>query len=226
VAERVRVKICGLTRNEDARVACSAGADFLGLVLTPGFGRSVALDRAPGVIDGVEAERVAVTVDEHPETIEAAAGRIGASVIQLHGAEGRSLIEELRRRGPWRLWKAVRARRIEDVVETVDTLGDLVDGVLVEGWSTGVIGGGGIRVGLDTKGVRGAIPEGLAFVLAGGLAPGRVGEAVARFSPDVVDVSSGVEESVGIKSAALVESFIRAARRTSPVDTNREPSST
>lgn len=226
MAKSVKVKICGLTRNEDARLACSAGAHFVGLVLTPGFGRSVPLDRAPEVVEGVDAERVAVMVDEHPESVEAAADRIGASVIQLHGVEGRSLIEELRRRGPWRLWKAVRARHIGDVIETVDTLGDMVDGVLVEGWRDGVIGGGGIRVGVDPTSVRDAVPEGVDFVLAGGLTAEGVEEAVARFSPDVVDVSSGVEESSGIKSAALVESFIRAVRRSGSVDSNPEPSNT
>lgn len=208
----VRVKICGLTRNEDARLAEELGADLIGVVLSAGFGRSVRAERAGSVVQGVGASTVAVLVNESPSVAASLANRIGASVIQLHGAEDVSAVEELRRLGPWTLWKAVRARSIEDVSGAVDRFGTSVDGLLVEGWKEGAVGGAGARVLLEPEAVRACIPRGLDFILAGGLTPESVPDAVARFCPDVVDVSSGVERSTGIKAAELMGSFLESAR--------------
>ncbi len=206
-----RVKICGLTANEDARSAERLGADLLGVVLTPGFGRSVAVGRAGAVMAGTGVSRVAVLVDPSPDEAEAAAAAIDATVLQLHGHEGPELVREIRSRGAWMLWKAVRAGSLADVERMVESLGPQVDGILVEGWREGVVGGAGVVVELDPAAVRAAIPEELDFVLAGGLRPTTVSDAVARFRPDVVDVSSGVESTVGRKNAALVAAFIAAA---------------
>ncbi len=214
----LRVKICGLTTNEDARSAERLGADLLGVVLTPGFGRSVPVGSAGGVVAGTRVPRVAVLVDPSPEDAEAAATAIDATVLQLHGDEGPELVREIRSRGAWVLWKAVRARSLADVERVVESLGPQVDGILVEGWREGVVGGAGVVVDLDPVAVRGAIPGALDLILAGGLQPTTVSDAVARFRPDVVDVSSGVESTVGRKDAGLVEAFIAAAKgtRTTP----------
>lgn len=212
MSERPRIKICGLTRNEDARLAEGLGADFLGLVLSEGFGRTVPRDLAASVVAGIRASTVAVLVDEPPETAADLARRIGASVIQLHGDEPVDEVEELRRLGAWRLWKAVRADTVDDLRRMVDRFGRAVDGFLVEGWREGVVGGGGVALRLEPTVVRGMIPSECDFVLAGGLTPESVGGAVARFGPDVVDVSSGVERSARVKDSGLVKSFIEAAR--------------
>jgi len=207
----VRVKICGLTRAEDARTAADAGADYLGVILTAGFGRSVSVDEAARVLDGVGPARVAVVVDEAPDVVARAARAIGAGVVQLHGSEDRAMISELRGLGGWTIWKAVRARTEDDIRLAVQGLCDLVDGFVIEGWREGVIGGGGVRVSVGGPAVRAAIPSERTFALAGGLSPDNVGGAVARFSPDVVDVSSGVEGAPGIKDPILVQAFVRAA---------------
>ncbi|MCH7991132.1 MAG: phosphoribosylanthranilate isomerase [Gemmatimonadetes bacterium] len=212
MSERLRIKICGLTRNEDARLAEGLGADFLGLVLSEGFGRTVPRDLAASVVEGIRASTVAVLVDEPPATAADLARRIGASVIQLHGDEPVDEVEELRRLGAWRLWKAVRADTVDDLRRMVDRFGRAVDGFLVEGWREGVVGGGGVALRLEPAVVRGMIPSECDFVLAGGLTPESVGGAVARFGPDVVDVSSGVERSARVKDSGLVKSFIEAAR--------------
>lgn len=212
MSDGTRVKICGLTRNTDALRAQELGADLLGFVLTAGFGRSVRPDDAATVVAGTTVPRVAVLVDERAGEAVELAGRIGASVVQLHGHEDREVGRAVREGGDWKVWKAVRARAIDDVRRVVDEMGDVVDGILVEGWRRGVTGGGGVRVSLDPDEVRAAIPDGMTFVLAGGLEPGSVADAVARFRPHVVDVSSGIERSVGVKSEALVDAFIRAAR--------------
>jgi phosphoribosylanthranilate isomerase len=191
------------------------GSDFLGVVLSSGFGRSVHRDRARSVVAGTHTPTVAVLVDEQAATAAELAGLIGAYVLQLHGDEPVAMIEELRRLGDWVIWKAVRAETLDDLARGVDRFGGAVDGFLVEGWREGIVGGGGLELRLDPAAVRGMIPFECDFVLAGGLTPGSVGVAVARFGPDVVDVSSGVERSPLVKNPALVESFIESARMAS-----------
>jgi phosphoribosylanthranilate isomerase len=207
-----RVKLCGVTRNEDARAADELGADLVGIVLSEGFGRSVHAERAGSVVEGIRTATVAVVVDETPSVAAELAARIGASVIQLHGDEDVATVEELRRLGEWTLWKAVRAGVVDDVARAVDRFGPSVDGILVEGRKEGVVGGGGVGVRLEPEAVRGHIPPELDFILAGGLVPESVADAVARFGPDVVDVSSGIERSIGIKDSEFMRTFIKSAR--------------
>ncbi|HSH74560.1 MAG TPA: phosphoribosylanthranilate isomerase [Longimicrobiales bacterium] len=225
MAERVRVKICGLVRREDALVADRAGADYLGVILSPGFGRSVNPTDAAHIVSGTRARKVAVLVDETAEAAEAAAVTLGADVLQLHGAEDPSVLRELRARGSWRIWKAVLARSIFDVERTVERYAGLADGILVEGWKEGGPGRGGARLTLEPDRVRSSIPRSLDFVLAGGLDAETVSEAVASFGPEVVDVSSGVERSVGVKEHDVVRTFIDAARGLDVASAPRVPES-
>jgi len=208
----LRVKICGVTRREDALAVDRAGADYLGVILSAGFSRSVAPEVASTIVEGVRPITVAVLVEEEPKAAEAAARWIGAGVIQLHGEEPPSVLAEIRTRGPWKLWKAVRARELADLDRAVDLYADVADGILVEGWKEGVVGGGSARLELDPQKVRALIPEHLDFILAGGLDPETVGEAVAAFRPEVVDVSSGVERVKREKDRELVERFLESAR--------------
>jgi phosphoribosylanthranilate isomerase len=199
-------------RREDALAVDRAGADYLGVILSGGFSRSVAPETAASLVEDVRPIRVAVLVGAEPAPAEAAARAIGAGVIQLHGEEAPSVLAELRSRGPWKLWKAVRARDVDDIQRAVDRYADYADGILVEGWKEGVVGGGGARLDLGSEGVRDLIPERLDFILAGGLDPDTVGDAVTAFRPHVVDVSSGVERAKGEKDPALVVRFVEAAR--------------
>ncbi|HET9949483.1 MAG TPA: phosphoribosylanthranilate isomerase [Longimicrobiales bacterium] len=206
------MKICGLMRPEDACAADDAGADYLGVVLSAGFGRSVPLEDAGRIVEGTRVEKVAVLVDESPEGAERAAAAIGAGVLQLHGEEDPAVLAELRRRGPWTLWKSVRARALEDVERAVERYAGVADALLVEGWKEGVTGGGGARLELDPARVRALVGEGLELVLAGGLRPETVAEAVEAYRPDVVDVSSGVEAAFGRKDATALRAFVMAAK--------------
>lgn len=208
----VRVKICGHVRRDDVLASDALGADFVGVVLSAGFGRSVPPEAAAALVEGVGAVRVAVLVDEEADGAERRATALGAGVIQLHGAEPPELVRELAGRGDWRLWKAVRVGTLSDVHRAVGRYGDVVQGLLVEGYEEGVVGGGGVRLGVDPVALRAAVPSHLDLVLAGGLEAATVADAVDRFRPDVVDVSSGVEEAMGVKSRALVGSFIEEAR--------------
>jgi len=214
VADRVRVKICGLTRREDALAADAAGADFVGVVMSAGFGRSVPPDRARSIVKDLFAVPAAVLVDESAEDAAALGERLGAGVLQLHGDEPPEVLERLAGLGPWKLWKCVRVRGAGDVSTALERYGELVEGILLEGRRDGVIGGGGVRLDLDAiREVRPRIPARLEVVLAGGLTPDNVADAVARFSPDVVDVSSGVERGPGVKDPDLIRRFIEEARR-------------
>jgi phosphoribosylanthranilate isomerase len=184
------------------------------VILSSGFGRSVDPADAAKLVAGTGAQKVAVLVDESARAAEAAAAALGADVLQLHGDEEPSVLEALRSSGAWTIWKAVRARSLDDVERTVDRYGDLADGILVEGWKEGAPGRGGARLALEPSSVRDTIPRKLEFVLAGGLDPDTVREAVQSFRPDVVDVSSGVERALGLKEHALVRAFVDAARAT------------
>ncbi|MGD8288323.1 MAG: phosphoribosylanthranilate isomerase [Gemmatimonadota bacterium] len=212
MADRVRVKIDGVTRREDALAVERAGADYVGFILSPGFSRSVTLEEAATLVEGIGLVRIAVLVDPDVGGAEAAASAIDAGVIQLHGEEPPDLLATLRELGDWDLWKAVRARTSADVEEAVDRYADVADGILVEGWKEGVVGGGGVKLRVDPDAVRSLIPRDLDFILAGGLTPDTVAEAVAAFRPDVVDVSSGVERVLREKDHDLVTRFAAEAR--------------
>lgn len=213
----IRVKICGLTRRRDALAADRLGADYLGVVMSDGFGRSVAMERVSDLVTGTRATKVAVLVDESPERAAALAGVLGAGVIQLHGAESAIDVRTLKGLGDWKIWKAVRADGPDEVTRALEVYGDLIDGLLVEGKKEGVVGGGGVRVDLDRfAGLGERMPNHLELVLAGGLTPDNVADAIACVMPDVVDVSSGVELELGEKDRGLLEQFFRAARGREP----------
>lgn len=224
MAERLRVKICGVMRREDALEVDRAGADYLGVILSGGFSRSVDPAEATALVEGIRPIGVAVLVGAEPASAEASARSIQAGVIQLHGEEDPSVLAELRSRGAWKLWKAVRARSVEDIERAVERYAEVADGILVEGWREGVVGGGGVRLDLGTHAVRDLVPERLDFILAGGLDPDTVGEAVAAFRPHVVDVSSGVESTHGEKDPQLVKRFVEAARKAAALSVAGEPS--
>lgn len=209
---RVKVKICGLTTAEDAVCARAAGADYVGMVLSQGFGRSLLPDDGVEIGMVVEAPLVAVLVDESPSEAERIARLVGVSVIQLHGDESPEYVAELRRRGRWAIWKAVSVRHPDDVLRAIEAMGSFVDGLLLDGWHPSHPGGGGVAFSWeDVAAVRDAFPPGLDLIAAGGLTPHNVAEAVSVLRPEVVDVSSGVELHPRRKDHELVRSFIENA---------------
>lgn len=208
-----KVKICGLTRRVDALQAAQAGADYLGVVLVPNTPRARTPEEARALLDGIQLPTVIVVADLAVSELRGTAQRVGASVIQLHGDEPPELAAELREAGPWKVWKALRVRGRADVMEGLDRFGGVVDGVLLDGWHPEKIGGTGTPFSWEEVAeVRDAVPPGLLLVAAGGLRPDNVHEAVVRLRPQVVDVSSGVEERPGIKNRVRVEAFIQSVR--------------
>lgn len=213
MVEVPKVKICGITRRADAEFAAAQGAAYLGMILSAGFGRSVPEEQAPAIVAGLTATPVAVVVDEAPEDAARLATAVGAGVIQLHGNESPESVARLAGLGPWRLWKAVRAADALAVRDAAARYAGLVHGFLVEGFVPGAVGGAGARLSPEVGALRSRLPRPLTLIVAGGLTPDNVAEAVARHQPDVVDVSSGVESALGVKDPLLVSRFIQEAHR-------------
>ncbi len=212
----VQVKICGLTRREDARLAVGEGADYLGVVLVPGGPRALSPEVARGVVEGVAstvAQVVAVMADLGVQEAARAGETVGAAVLQLHGEEAPGVVAELRELGPWKVWKALTIRGVEDLQEGVARFGEVADGLLLDGWHPNRRGGTGTPFSWEAlEEVRDTLPPGLRLIAAGGLTPMNVAEAVRRLRPGVVDVSSGVESSPGVKDPSRVRAFLAAAR--------------
>ena len=210
----VRVKICGVTRAEDARQAAALGADYVGAQLSPGFERSVPPETAAAFLPSGNAVLVAVVVNAGVRDAARWARTAGAGVIQLHGDEAPVEAAGLRGEGTWRLWKAVRVRGPEDVSSALERWVGAVDGLLLDGFRADRWGGSGVAFPWAAlEGLRDAFPEGLTLVAAGGLNPDNVGEAITRLRPHVVDVSSGVEAALGVKDPARVRAFVERARQ-------------
>jgi phosphoribosylanthranilate isomerase len=207
------IKFCGLTRRADAELACAAGAAYLGVILAPGGRRTLSAPVAAEVVRDLPAAAVGVFVDQSTDEVCESAESIGLGVLQLHGAERPGMIEQLRARGPWRIWKAVRPRTAEEFLAALEEYAGVVDALLLDGWSAAAPGGTGARFPWEVMApLRERVPAGVALVAAGGMRPENVAEAIRLLSPDVVDVSSGVETAPGEKSAALIREFAAAVR--------------
>ncbi|HZI14236.1 MAG TPA: phosphoribosylanthranilate isomerase [Myxococcus sp.] len=203
-----RVKICGVTRVEDARMAWASGADALGLNFYPRSPRYVTAETAAVLARTRPAlgTVVGVFVNESPDVIRARVRECGLTAVQLHGDEppeacagyGVPVIKALRVRGP----EDVERARAYVGVGDVATL-------LLDGAAPGYGGGG---VGFDWALVARLSDAGVPVLVAGGLNPGNVQEAVRATKPYGVDVASGVEVSPGIKDADAVRAFVRAVR--------------
>lgn len=212
------MKICGLTRREDARRAAEAGADYLGVILVPGTPRAVSGSQGRAVAEGLGVPVVGVTADPSPARTAEQARELGAAVVQLHGDEDPDFARALRDEGPWTIWKAIRVRDVDALVSELLRFAPVVDGVLLDSWHPVRRGGTGRPFSwTDVARIRDAFPSGVSLIAAGGLNPENVQEAIRHLRPHVVDVSSGVEEGPGIKSHDKIMAFIRAAGGTEGV---------
>jgi len=211
----VRVKICGLTRPEDAEVAAGAGAAFLGVVFASGP-RRVSVPAAAEVraaaagvpVFGVYGRQ---SVDEILRLTESA----GLAGAQLHGDYAREAAARLREAG-LTIWRVVRIAAPEDLDALAAAVPD-ADAVLVEPRVPHADGGTGVSLDLAVAREARARLAGVPMVLAGGLTPDTVAAATAIVRPDVVDVSSGVERLPGIKDPDKIMRFLEAACGHSPI---------
>ena len=211
----LKVKICGLTNTNDAIRAEDTGANYGGIVLSQGFGRSVSLATGEEIASsvGIGMRLVSVLVNEKIETAEHLAASVKASVIQMHGEETLIYAKELRMRGDWALWKAVAVKGRTEVLTALDQWEPIVDGIVLDSWNPDFPGGTGTKFSWEEIGnLRDDFSGNLELVVAGGLNPDNVNYAVKCLQPDTVDVSSGIELDLGRKDLGLMESFIQNAR--------------
>jgi phosphoribosylanthranilate isomerase len=208
----IAVKICGLCRPQDAAAAASAGAEYVGVILAPDTRRTQSLSAAARILEAAgAARRVGVFVDPEPQDIFAAVAELSLDVVQLHGTEAPVLAQELSER--LTVWKAVRIRSPLDLQYAAQAY-PRVAALLLDAFDPGQAGGTGRP--LDWAGLveaRRALPAELPLVLAGGLTAANVAQAIQLLSPDVVDVSSGVERVPGEKSPDRITAFLAAVRQ-------------
>lgn len=202
----VRVKICGITRLEDALAAAAAGADALGFNLWPGSRRCVSAEAAREMVARLPpfVTPVGLFVNQHPAEVARLAAAARVAAIQLHGDEP----PEACRGHLLPVVKAFRVGSAEDLLPIPGYARAGIAAVLLDGRGEGY---GGTGRGFDWS-LAGQVPAGLPLVLAGGLDAERVAEAVRAVRPWAVDVASGVESSPGVKDPDKLARFVRAAK--------------
>ena len=200
-----RIKICGITSAEDARVAVDSGADAIGLVFYPPSPRAVTAAQAAGIVAAVApfVTVVALVVDEPADSIRRILESVPVDLVQFHGQEPAAFCEQFQR-------PSIKALRVQAGMDLVAGCAQYqaARAVLLDSWQEGVPGGTGRT--FDWSLARRELP--LPVVLAGGLDEVNVGEAIARLRPAAVDVSGGVEQSPGLKDARKIKRFVAAVR--------------
>jgi phosphoribosylanthranilate isomerase len=202
-----KVKICGITNLEDARHAVECGADMLGFNFYRGSKRYVEPALAAEIVRGLGEPRIElVGVFVNAETAEIAriAEQVGLNGVQLHGDEDAQSVAAVKESLPGLL--VVKALRVGGGLAFKAAAAYTVDHVLLDGDAGGLFGGAGQAFDWElARGVEGVI-------LAGGLTPHNVANAIRTLQPHAVDVASGVESSPGKKDHAKVAAFIKAAK--------------
>lgn len=201
---RTRIKICGLTREEDVDAAVAAGADAIGFVFYEKSPRYVTPARAAALVRRLPpfVSAVGLFVNADPAVVLATLGEVPLHVLQFHGDESEA--DCCRYARPY--LKAARVTPELDLVQYASRFPS-AQGILLDAFVEGYGGGGKI---FDWT----LIPSDLGrpIVLSGGLDAANVGEAVHRVRPAAVDVSSGVEAAKGIKDPLKIEAFVAAVR--------------
>lgn len=202
---RTRVKICGITRLQDAQAAICSGADAIGLVFYEPSPRNVSIDQAAQISKALPAfvTKTALFVDASVEFVEQVLAQVDIDLLQFHGDESAEYCCQFNR--PY--IKAVRMRESTDLEQIGDDYND-ASGLLLDAYIPGVPGGTGEQFNWQW------VPKGFKkpIILAGGLSAENVGEAIKTASPYAVDISGGVEEQKGIKSADKIQKFMQVVQ--------------
>ena len=211
-----RVKICGITTLEDALLAAEAGADAIGLNFYDKSPRYVTAERAKEICQALPAkvEKVGVFVNSLAKGIVATASRVGLTAVQLHGDEGPEHLVTL---GNLPVIKAFRFR--ESTLDSARAFLDQIPeashpaAILLDAHAAGAYGGTGQVLDWEALANERNKLLGIPLILAGGLTPDNVAEAIRIARPDGVDTASGVESAPGRKDPEKVGAFVAAAKR-------------
>lgn len=208
------IKFCGMTRPQDARMGATLGAAYIGVIFAGGP-RNVTPAAAATVLEDVPMSVRRVGVFDRPERDEllALARDLNLAAVQLHGGVERATISRLRASFNGEIWAVLRLANGELPPEAA-ALFDEADAVVLDAHVPGLLGGTGVALPWENlvARVRPLRDRRARLVLAGGLRPENVREAIDLLRPDVVDVSSGVETAPGIKDHARMRAFRDAVR--------------
>lgn len=200
----VKVKICGITNLDDALMAVDAGADALGFVFFGASPRHIFCEQASQIIHHLPPfiQTVGLFVNESLTKVNDTTDRCGLDIVQLHGEEPPGFCAAVRRR-------VIKVLRIKDS-SSLEPISDYrVSAFLLDAWSPSAHGGTGQTFNWD---LAASAAESERIILAGGLTPENVADAIRQVRPYAVDVSSGVEAAPGRKDPARVREFIRRAK--------------
>lgn len=205
------MKFCGLTRAEDAAHARALGARYAGVIFAGGPRERPASAASASLAAAAGCRRVGVFGADAITRIPATVGACPLDVVQLHADPRPGDVEAVRRVFAGAVWAVVRVDG-DAVPEGLGALFAVADAVVLDARAPGGLGGSGRAFDWSGVAARVAAARGQGvLVLAGGLRPENVQEAVRALAPDVVDVSSGVESAPGIKDHARMAAFMRAA---------------
>ena len=203
----MKIKFCGIRRLEDVAAVNLCQPDYMGMILSGGFRRSISQEQAQRLAqeksDTIAA--VGVFVNESLETICRMAEQLHLQVIQLHGNESAEQIQTLQQKTGLPVWKALRIGTLEEL-EAAGT--NPADCLILEGKTGAGIGGTGVCADWELLARH---SWNRSFFLAGGLQPENVLEAIATVSPTGVDFSSGIEED-GVKSLRRMKQLMTLIR--------------
>lgn len=219
--QRTRIKICGITRVDDAKAAVASGADAIGMIFHPPSPRNISIDRAKEIIRhlGPFVTPVGVFVDALASRVLEVAAELSLTTVQLHGQEPVERIAQLRKQ-KLKIIKAIKVdatfeQQLERWKAAMSHVGDMLSGLVLETGNTAQPGGSGVANDwerlkkLYDKGAFNGLPP---IIAAGGLDAKNVKDVVKKLRPWAVDVSSGVESSLGQKSPEMIIEFIAAVR--------------
>ncbi len=203
----MKVKFCGIRREIDVEYCNRLMPDYMGMILSSGFRRSISLETAVQLMhqkaSGIKA--VGVFVNQTPDEIATVARTVGLDIIQLHGNEGSECIATIREKTSLPVWKAIRVQDAAQIDEA-DALN--ADCLILEGYKVGAIGGAGVLADWELLAMH---QPSTPFFLAGGITPENVVEATETVKPWGIDCSSGIEVD-GVKDYERMAKIMRAVR--------------
>ncbi|MFQ5630074.1 MAG: phosphoribosylanthranilate isomerase [bacterium] len=204
--QTLRIKVCGITRYEDALLACGLGADALGFIFYEKSPRNISPEKAARIIANLPLQHVAYTgVFANPviAEVESVLAKVGLHAIQIHGEHDFGLIAHFKKKT-----KIICAFNVHTEFDymILESYRNLCDALLLDGFKQGQPGGTGETI--DWRAAKQAHKYGR-VILAGGLNPQNVQKAVRTAAPYAIDVNSGVEERPGIKNYAKLEKFFK-----------------
>ena len=208
---RTRAKICGITRLEDVQAVVQAGADAIGFVFFPPSPRHVDVEQASLLVQAIPAyvQSVGLFVNSSAEEIQNILKKVPLDILQFHGDESPEQCKQIAQAVGRRWYKAIQVKPELDIVEEINKYQKFgASAVLLDAWHPDLKGGTGHSFDWTT------FPKlNIPLILAGGLNPDNIEQAILTTQAYAVDVSGGVESAKGIKDQQLVERFMQGVQR-------------